>query len=152
MEKLKANGLSDEEIETLLYFHPAFFCKRVERVVLPPQQLYWHVCAVFVKFGTKVDSKTGSLYSTREPGQRQAMSCRRYFLVCTQTLLASTLYELDGDGNPKTDKYGCVLIKCNQGTNDVENFHRYYHIAFQYGVGFEMGDYLLAQRWHCHNV
>ena len=60
--------------------------------------------------------------------------------------------ELNADGSPKRYKYGIQLIKCNRGTNDVESIHWYYHIAFQYGIGFELGDCLLAERHHRHNA
>ena len=44
---LRGDGLSDEEIESKLYFDLAWFRKRVPRVVPPPSVLYWRVRAVF---------------------------------------------------------------------------------------------------------
>jgi len=58
IETLKEKGLKDRDIETLMYYSPSFFNARVERMALPPSQLYWRVRAVFVSFGYMVDSKS----------------------------------------------------------------------------------------------
>jgi hypothetical protein len=55
----RENGFSNNDIDSLMYFKPSFFSQRVERKQLPPSQLYWRVRAVFVAFGTKMDSSTG---------------------------------------------------------------------------------------------
>ena len=57
-ETLASNGFSKEDIDALMYYDVDFFRERVDRRVLPPRQLYWRVCAAFVIFGNKVDSKT----------------------------------------------------------------------------------------------
>jgi len=154
MDKLKENGFTDEELEDLLYYRPSFFNKRVEQIVLPPRQLYWRVRAVFVKFGSKVDSKTGKPLFNKRAWTKAKNLLKEILLGYYSDPPGFNFYtiELDSDGSPKTDKYGIHLIKCSRGTNDVENIHRYYHVAFQFGVGFEMGDCLLAERRHRHNV
>jgi hypothetical protein len=58
IEKLKENDWTDN-IQSALYFWPGFFCNRIECIALPPRELYWWVCAVFVTFGSKIDSNTG---------------------------------------------------------------------------------------------
>jgi hypothetical protein len=61
-------------------------------------------------------------------------------------------YQLNADGTPKVDKYGIKLIHCCCGTNDVENIHKHYHTIFRYTAGIELGDCLLAERRHRHNI
>ena len=46
-EALAEEGLSNEEIESKLYFNSAWFQKRVPRIIPPPSVLYPRVCAVF---------------------------------------------------------------------------------------------------------
>ncbi|KAG7372977.1 hypothetical protein IV203_033701 [Nitzschia inconspicua] len=50
---------SEEEFQSTLFYKPSFFRKRVQRVALPSNLLYYRVRAVFVTFGMKKDSKTG---------------------------------------------------------------------------------------------
>jgi hypothetical protein len=59
IEKLKENDWTDDDIQSALYFRHGFFRNRVERIALPPRELYWRVRHVFVTFGSKIDSKTG---------------------------------------------------------------------------------------------
>ena len=56
---LRADGLSDNDIDAKMYYDVAWFRARVERVVLPPSQLYWRVRAVFEIYGPMQDQKTG---------------------------------------------------------------------------------------------
>lgn len=52
------NGLTSDEFESILYYKPSFFQTKVERIALPPRQLYYRVRAVLVTFGKKIDSKS----------------------------------------------------------------------------------------------
>ena len=56
---LRADGLSDDDIDAKLYYDVAWFRARVERIVLPPSQLYWRVRAVFEICGPMQDQKAG---------------------------------------------------------------------------------------------
>jgi hypothetical protein len=126
--KLKENGFSDEDIEMLMYYHPSFFAKGVERIVLPPHQLYWRVRAVFVTFGSKVDSKSGKPLFNKLAWLKANNLLHEILLGLFLDPLGYNFYtlELDADGNPKTDKYGIRLIRCKRGTNAVESIHKYY--------------------------
>lgn len=57
---LRAEGLSDDEIDARMYYDVAWFRERVERIVLPPSQLYWRVRAVYELYGNMKDKKTGA--------------------------------------------------------------------------------------------
>lgn len=151
---LKDNGWSDQEINTLQYYRPAFFQKCVEWIVLPPKQLYWRIRAVFVKFGNKVDTKTKRPLFNEQAWAKAKNVLKEILQGFYSDPPGFNFYTLglDGDGNAKLDKYGLPLIKCNRGTCDVENIHRYYHRAFKDSAGYELGDCLLAEQRHQHNV
>ncbi len=51
-------GMSDSEIEAMLYYDVDYFRVRAPRIVLPPSKLYWHVCAVYEMYGPMTDAKT----------------------------------------------------------------------------------------------
>ena len=57
---LRADGLSDDEINAKMYYDVAWFRARVERIALPPSQLYWRVRAVYELYGHMKDKKTGA--------------------------------------------------------------------------------------------
>lgn len=45
-------------VERMMYFNADFFKACIERRILPPQELYWRVRAVFVTFGDMIDAGT----------------------------------------------------------------------------------------------
>ena len=154
IEKLKQNGWSEEDVQSLLYFRPSFFRRRVERIVLSPKQLYWRVRAVYKVFGNKKDSKTGTpLFNKLAWGKANGV-LKEILQGHFSDPPGHNFYqiELDGDGSPKKDKYGLTLIHCSRGTNSVENIHKHYNTTFRHTVGFELGDGLLAERRHRHNL
>jgi hypothetical protein len=153
-EKLAGNGWSDDDINRTLYFQSSFFCSRVERIALPPKQLYWHVRAVFVTFGNKLDSKTGHCLFNNAAWAKANNILKEILLGFYSDPPGFTFYQLQLDlcGTTKTDKYGLHLIHCSRGTNDVENIHKHYHTTFRYVAGIELGDCLLAERRHRHNL
>ena len=154
IEKLKENGWSDDNIQSALYFRPGFFCNRVERIALPPRELYWRVRAVFVTFGPKIDSKTGRPLFNKAAWIKANNLLREILLGFYSDPPAFNFYRLrlGTDGGPVVDKYGLQLLHCNRGTNDVENGHKHYHTTFRYTAGIELGDGLLAERRHRHNL
>ena len=152
--KLKENGWSDEDVEAALYFRPGFFRQRVERIALPPRELYWRVRAVFVTFGSKQDSKTGQPLFNKAAWAKANNLLKEILLGFYSDPPGFNFYrlQLDSEGKPKVDKYGIQLVHCNRGTNDVENGHKHYHTIFRYTAGIELGDCLLAERRHRHNI
>ena len=57
---LKADGLTDAEIEARGYCDFAYFRRRVPRLAPPPSQHYKRVRAVYALYGLQVDTKSGS--------------------------------------------------------------------------------------------
>lgn len=153
--KLKENGqMTDDDIDDLMYFCPEFFQKRVERVVPPPKQLYHHVRAVYVTFGSKIDSAT-----TKPLFNAAAWAKANNVLKEIQRGYYSDppgfnfySFALDKDGNKKIDKFGIPLLRCSRGTNLVENVHKSYSSTFRAACGFELGDCMLAERRHRRNI
>ena len=154
ISKLKENGWTDEEIQTMLYFRPAHFRRRCERIVLSPRQLYWRVRAVFVKFGNKLDSSTGLPLFNKTAWKKANNLLKEILLGLYSDPPGFNFYhlEVDADGSPRTDKHGLQLLHCSRGTNDVENAHKNYNTTFRHIAGIEMGDCLLAERRHRHNI
>eukprot|EP00986_Skeletonema_menzelii_P002826 scaffold824_cov151-Skeletonema_menzelii.AAC.1 len=58
MEYMRADGLSQEEIDKNMLFSPTLFTDCVDRPIPPPRLLYFRVRAVFVLFGKMVDSES----------------------------------------------------------------------------------------------
>ena len=150
---LRSNGWSDKDIENQLYFRPAFFRNRVERIILPPRQLYWRVRAVYATFGNKVDSKTGRPLFNKAAWKKAKGVLEEILLGLYSDPPGFNFYmlRLDDDGRPKTDKHGIQLLHCNRGTNDVENTHKHIVTTFRYAAGFQLGSALLSERRHRHN-
>jgi hypothetical protein len=74
---LRDRGWSDENIDATMFYNPSYFNRSVERIALPPRQLYYMVRAVFVTFGKRKDSKTGQHLFYEEFGRRQRICCMR---------------------------------------------------------------------------
>jgi hypothetical protein len=153
---LRANEFSNNDIDSLMYFKPSFFSQRVKRKQLPPSQLYWRVRAVFVAFGTKMDSSTGRpLFNTGAWAKAKNILKEIQHGYYSNPRGFDDFYtvRLDDKGTAKTDKYGIQLIDCRRGTNDVENAHRIFTKTFSNSVtGVEFGSCLLIQRLHRHNI
>jgi hypothetical protein len=154
IDVLKENGWTDEDVASKMYYQPRFFQELVERRVLPPRQLYWRVRAVYVKFGSRFDTKSKKpLFNKRawdtansvlKEILRGEASDPPGFCFYTQ--------RLDGNGEPKTNSYGIQLINCHRGTNDVENSHKQIVTTFgTWHTGVEFSCTLLRERRHRHN-
>ena len=158
LEKVKKalldKGWTEQEFESTLYYKPSFFRKRVPRVALPPAQLYYRVRAVFVTFGNRIDSKTNvPLFNSAAWGKAKNLLneiLESYY--SDPPGMDWYFYELDSKKNIKKDQYGIELIRSSRGTNMVENVHRQYNTTFRHRSGIEIGDALLAERRHRHNI
>ena len=139
----------------LLYYHPRFFNERVERLILPPSQLYWRVRAVYLVFGEKRDSKSMKPLFDKEAWKKANQVLREILLGYYSDLPGYNLYtqQLNKMGTPKVDKHGIQLLHCCRGTNAVENLHRMYRKTFSNSMtGIEYGSNLLLHRVHRHNI
>ena len=55
------DGLSNTQIETMMYYNSSIFKSYIDRRVPPPFKLYWRARAVFAMFGHRKDAKSGKL-------------------------------------------------------------------------------------------
>ncbi|KAL3911438.1 MAG: hypothetical protein SGARI_001647 [Bacillariaceae sp.] len=152
-DNLRKKGWTDRDIESVQYYRPSFFRKRVRRIILPPNQLYYRIRAVFVTFGDKVDSKSKkALFNTDawNTANNILQEVKKGYYSDPPGWNFYSL-ELDGKGDIKTDSYGNPLLTCNRGTNMVESIHKNYNTTFHFRTGIEMGDARLAERRHRHN-
>ncbi len=151
---LLQGGWTEEEFESMLYYKPSFFRERVKRVALPPRQMYYRVRAVFVSFGYRKDSRTQQpLFNER--AWRKADNILKEILKGWYSDPPDWnfyYYKLDKSGGREKDKNGIPLIRSRRGTSLVENVHRQYNTQFRHVCGIELGDCLLAERRHRHNI
>ena len=147
-------GMSDEDIEALMFYSPRFFQRRVPRFVPDPRRLYYRLRAVYCTFGDKIDTKTKRpLFNSAawtKANQVLKEVLKGYY--SDPPGYDFYTYEIKENGEIKRDKWGIKLIHCSRGTNLVENVHKSYNTTFRYAVGFELGDCMLAERRHRHNI
>ena len=151
---LQADGLSDEEIESKMYYDIAYFLKRVPRLVPPPIQHYHRVRAVYALYGNQVDSKTKApLFNKAAWGRANNVLAEILAGYAADPPGVEFYYQsLDAKGEPAFDEHGIALLDCNRGTNDVENSHKQIITTFgTWCTGVEMADCLLAERRHRYN-
>jgi hypothetical protein len=115
-------------------------------MILPPRQLYWRVRAVYVRFGNKIDSKTGLPLFNKNAWKKANNFLTERILLGFQYSdppgIDFYMLHLDEDGLPKTEKYGLQFLHCSRGTN-AENMHKHYATMFRYVTEIELGDCLL---------
>lgn len=154
MDVLKADGLSEDDIDSKLYYDADYFRARVPRVVLPPSKLYPRVRAVFEVYGPKVDSESKKPLFNKTAWSKAAQVLREIALGLASDPPGVQFYtvKLDAKGQPMLDQYGIVLIDCKRGTNDTECVHKQIVTTFHsWHTGVEMGDMLMAERRHRYN-
>ncbi|KAG7351959.1 hypothetical protein IV203_008007 [Nitzschia inconspicua] len=145
---------SKEEFDSTLFYKPSLFRKRVQRVALPTNYLYYRVRAVFVTFGEKKDSKTGKPLFNDDAWKKANNllgEIKRGFCLDPPGFNFYT-YEMTDAGEIKKDSHGIPLLRCCWGTNLVECVHRQYNTTFRHKAGIEMGDAQISERRHRHNL
>jgi hypothetical protein len=102
---LRDRGWSDENIDATMFYNPSYFNRSVERIALPPRQLYYMVRAVFVTFGKRKDSKTGQPLFYEESWKKAKNLLHEISEGLYSDPPGSSLYtyEVDRDGNVKKD-------------------------------------------------
>ena len=123
---LGAKGFSEEDIKAKMYYDVDFFRQRVDRRILPPQQLYWRVRSVYVLFGDKLDSKSRKALFNKRAWNKANNVLKEILLGFYSDPPGISFYtnRLDKRGEPMVDQYGIALLDCNRGTNDVEAIHK----------------------------
>ncbi|KAG7353452.1 hypothetical protein IV203_002807 [Nitzschia inconspicua] len=147
-------GWSEEEFQSTLFYKPSFFRKRVQRVALPSNLLYYRVRAVFVTFGMKKDSKTGLPLFNDEAWKKASNllgEIKRGF-YSDPPGFDFYAFEMTDMGKIKKDTNGIPLLRCCRGTNLVECVHKQYNTTFRHKTGIEMGDAQISERRHRHNL
>ena len=153
-DALKADGLSEDDIEAKMYYDADYFRARVPRVVLPPSKLYPRVRAVFEVYGPKVDSESKKPLFNKTAWAKAAQVLREIVLGLASDPPGVQFYtvKLDAKGQPMLDQYGIALIDCSRGTNDTECVHKQIVTTFgSWNTGVELGDMLMAERRHRYN-
>ena len=148
---LRAQGLSEEAMESKMYYDVKFFRDRVPRVVLPPPQLYPRVRAVFELYGSQVDPKTNKALFNAQSWKKAKNVLGVILAGYASDPPGIPMYtvRLNRIGGPAVDCYGLLLFDCLRGTNRTEDFHNHKQLIEAFGswcTGVEMDDCLLDIR------
>lgn len=151
---MKASGLSDEQVDAQMYYNARFFRECVERVVPPPNILYYRLRAVFVLFGNKVDSKTKQplFNDTAWKKAKSVLNDAHDGLFSDPPDIEFYSLKVESNGEVMKNKYGLELLECKRGTNRTEACHKHIHATFRnWHVGNEMSNCLLGEFRHRYN-
>lgn len=154
VDKLKAEGKSDEQIEAVFFFNTAIFLGCVGRTVPRPSVLYWRVRAVFAFYGVKVCSHTGKPLFNETSWKKANNVLEEILKGYASDVPGETYYRLrlNDNGDIIKNRLGIPMIDCCRGTSDVEAFHRWLRVVFRnWEMGLEMLDCLLAEVRHRYN-
>ena len=123
---LRTAGLTDGEIDAKMYFHVAFFRRRVERIVLPPSKLYWRVRAVFELYGPMVDSVTKNPLFNAAAWKKANNVLKEILLGLASDPPGMSFYRqaLTRTGEFAYDSHGNALFDCERGTNSPGSVHK----------------------------
>ena len=126
MTRMRAGGMTEEEVRLQRYFNKRLFCDCVDRHCPAPSILYWRVRAVFVMYGPIVDSKTKApLFNTRAWQKADNLLkeiLEGYYSDPPNINLYTT--RLRADGTVMRNKYGMEMFECSRGTNRTEGYHK----------------------------
>lgn len=153
-DKMRENGMSDEEIKAQRYFNSHVYRGCVERYAPSPKILYWRVRAVYALFGKMIDSKTNKPLFNAQAWKKANNVLREILCGFYSDPPGFNMYtmRLRSDGMVMKNKYGMNIIECSRGTNRTEAYHKSLVTTFgTWHTGVEMSDYLLAERRHRHN-
>ncbi|KAL7546679.1 hypothetical protein ACHAWF_010011 [Thalassiosira exigua] len=152
--RMRENGLSNDQIRLQRYFNTQLFRGCVDRKVPEPRILYWRVRAVYITFGSIVDSKTKSPLFNDKAWKKADNVLKEILQGFYSDPPGFELYnkKLRADGTVKTNQYGMEMIECSRGTNRTECYHKNITVTFgTWSTGVEMSDCLLRERRHRHN-
>ena len=153
-DALRADGMTDAEIENKMYFNADWFHKCVKRRVLNPAKLYWRVRCVFAVYGPKLDIKDGSPLFTQAAWKKADNVLDEILAGHCSDPPGYNFYhqKLDRHGEPATNKLGLPLLDCCRGTNLTECVHKQIIATFgHWHTGVEMSDTLLDFWRHTYN-
>ena len=152
--RMKASGMSDDEIEKQKYYNARMFRECVDRIIPPPRILYYRLRAVFVLFGDKVDSKTKLPLFNKDAWNKAngVLKEARDGLFSDPPDIVLYSFKLGPNGEVMKNKYGLEKLKCRRGTNRVEACHKHISVTFKsWHVGHEMSNCLMGEFRHRWN-
>ena len=153
-ERMRASGMTDDEIRRQKYFNTQLFRGCIDRKIPPSSILYWRVRAVYVAYGSIIDSKTKKPLFNERAWKKANNVLKEIEQGFYSDLPGIELYNkrLRANGTVMTNKYGMELIECFRGTNRTEAYHKNIHQTFgTWPLGIRISDCLLRERRHRHN-
>ena len=154
-DRMKGDGMSDNDIDSMMYHNPLMFKRCVPRIAPSSDRLYYRVRAVYIMYCEMIDSKTKQpLFNeaAKKKARRVLEEIENGFYSDPPGVNMYTEITTPS-GALKTNKYGMAEIECRRGTNGTEAVHRKIHYTFAgWQTGPRMADALLAEFRHRHNI
>ena len=153
-DEMRASGMTDDEIRLQRYYNTQLFRGCVDRKVPSSTVLYWRVRAVYVAYGSIVDSKTKAPLFNKTAWAKANNLLKEILLGYYSDPPGFELYNkrLSANGTVMTNQYGMEMIECLRGTNRTETYHKNLTTSFgQWNTGTWMAACLLSERRHRHN-
>jgi hypothetical protein len=148
---LRQDGISKEDMESIMYYNANFFKACVPRVILPPTLLYWRVRAVFRLYGPEKDSKSGRPLFNDEAWKKSRNVLKEILLGYISDPPGVEFYfpKLNKYGQQVVNKYGIPLLLCNRSNSHLEGMHKQLVDSFStWCTGGRMGNCLLGEFRH----
>ena len=142
------DGVSQKEVEDMLYYDPTFFLKCVPRIVPPPSILYFRIRAVFEVFGPQVDSKTKkTLFNDNAYTKaKEVLNDIVQGYASDPPGFNPYSYQMDDKNRIKKNRLGFPILSCARGTNSTECVHKQLLTTFHsWHTGVRMSVYMLAE-------
>lgn len=148
---LRQDGVSDDDMASIMYYNADFFKACTPRVILPPTLLYWRVRAVFRLYGPVKDSKTGRPLFNDEAWKKARNVLNEILLGYISDPPGVEFYfpKLNKHGQQMVNKYGIPLLLCNRSNSHLEGMHKQLVDSFStWCTGGRMGSCLLGEFRH----
>ena len=129
--EMKANGKSDEEIDTMMYYNSTVFHDCVDRHAPAPKILYYRVRAVYKLFGNIKDSKTGKPLFNKEAWEKAKNVLSEILCGFYSDPPGFNLYTTRLRNNkPIRNEYGMELIDCWRGKIRIKAYNKNLVVTF----------------------
>jgi hypothetical protein len=154
---LREDGMSDEEIASMMYFNADYFKACVPRVILPPTRLYWRLRAVFSLFGPLRDPKSGKPLFNDEAWKKARNLLKEVVqgLISDPPGIAFYNPKYNAKGEIMVNRHGTPLLQCSRSTSTLESMHKQLCDSFStWTTGCKMAHCLLGEFRHryTHNM
>ncbi|GFH49181.1 hypothetical protein CTEN210_05657, partial [Chaetoceros tenuissimus] len=110
---IEKDAMAAQDVDRLLYFNSKIFRDCVDRKILPPEQLYWRLRAVFMTFGNLIDPRTNKpLFNKAAWGKaKNILDEVLAGLISDPPGVSFYMKRLNDDGTEMKNKYGLNMLE-----------------------------------------